>query len=95
MALPHLPRRAPQVVVANHTHIALANTYRALQRAHPILGELAPAASGWSFATPELSDAEHFAALVLVAIEELVDRLDDYAASLESENDAAEHDRGT
>jgi hypothetical protein len=73
----------PQLVVANLAHATLVATSCALHRAHPILGTLRP---GWDrapFARHELSDSEHLAQLVLLAIDELAERLDDYAASLD------------
>jgi hypothetical protein len=85
----HLRRSAydadtePQLLVANLAHATLAATSCALHRAHPILGALRP---GWDrapFARHELSDSEHLAQLVLLAIDELAERLDDYAASLD------------
>jgi len=80
------PDASPQLVVANLTHAVLAATYSALHRAHPILGALdATSVRSPPFAHHELSDAEHFALLVLLAIDELAERLDDYAASLDSD----------
>lgn len=78
---------APQLVVTNVTHAALAATYRALHRAHPILAALGSSVRRAPFAEHELSDAEHFAQLVLLAIDDLAERLDDYAACVGSEDD--------
>lgn len=78
---------APQLVVTNVTHAALAATSRALHRAHPILAALGPNARPPPFAAHELSDAEHLAQLVLLAVDELAERLDDYAACLAGDDD--------
>lgn len=81
---------APQLVVTNLTHAALAATSRALYRAHPILAMLATSPRHAPFAEHELSDEEHFAQLVLLAVDELAERLDDYAACLISNDENAE-----
>ena len=78
---------APQLVVTKLTNAALAATYRALHRAHPILAALGPNARRAPFAEHELSDSEHLAQLVLLAVDELAERLDDYAACVASDDD--------
>lgn len=82
---------APQLVVTNLTHAALAATCRALHRAHPILAALGPDARRAPFAEHELSDSEHFAQLVLLAVDELAERLDDYAACITSDDVAEDN----
>ncbi len=81
---------APQLLVTNVAHAALAATYRALHRAHPILVALGPNARPRPFAAHELSDSEHLAQLVLLAVDELAERLDDYAACLIDDDELAE-----
>jgi hypothetical protein len=81
---------APQLVVTNLTHAALTATYRALHRAHPILATLGTSLRRAPFAEYELSDVEHLAQLVLLAVDELGGRLDDYAACVTSDDEIAE-----
>lgn len=81
---------APQLVVTNLTHAALAATYRALHRAHPILAALGTSLRRAPFAEHELSDAEHLAQLVLLAVDDLAERLDDYVACVTSDDQIAE-----
>jgi hypothetical protein len=83
---------APQLVVTELTHAVLVATYRALHRAHPILAALASSVRQAPFADHELSDAEHFAQLVLLAIDDLAERLDDYTASVAGEDDDIHED---
>jgi hypothetical protein len=77
---------APQLVTVALAHAAIAATHCALGAAHPILA-LAARPGG---ALRELTDAEHFAALILHVSDQLAELLDDYAASyeLETETDA-------
>ena len=75
--------RAPQLVTVAAAQAVLAAIQLALERAHPVLsalGALHPS-------PPELSDPEHFAQLALLTVDELSERLDDYAAALESDDD--------
>jgi len=79
---------APHLVTVALMHAAIAATHCALDAAHPIVAD--PARSGG--ALRELTDAEHFAALVLHLSDQLAELLDDYIASheleLEPETDA-------
>jgi hypothetical protein len=77
----------PQLLVTNLTHAALAATHRVRHRAHPIRAALGPTARPPPFAEHQLSDAEHFAQLVLLAVDELAERLDDYAACVAADDD--------
>jgi len=75
---------APHLVTVALAHAAIAATHCALDAAHPIL---ALASRG---ARPELTDPEHFAALILHVSNPLAELLDDYVAAydLEPHNDA-------
>lgn len=74
---------SPQLVTLALTHAALAAIQLALERAHPILATLRSKGT----TSTELSDAEHFAQVVLLVTDELAERLDDYAAALEGSVD--------
>lgn len=75
---------APHLVTVALAHAAIAATHCALDAAHPIL---ALASRG---TVPELTDAEHFAALILHVSDQLAELLDDYVAAydLEPHDDA-------
>ena len=77
---------APHLVTVALAHAAIAVTHCALDAAHPILAFAARPGG----ALRELTDAEHFAALILHVSDQLTELLDDYAAcyQLETETDA-------
>lgn len=75
--------KAPQLVTVATTHAALAAIQLALERAHPILAAIRSAGA----TTDELSDTEHLAQVAILVADELVERLDDYAAALEGDLD--------
>lgn len=75
--------KSPQLVTVAAAHAVLAAVQLALERAHPILATLRAARP----TTPELSDAEHLAQLAVLSVDELAERLDDYAAALEADGD--------
>lgn len=72
---------APHLVTVALAQAAIAATYCTLDAAHPILA-LAARPGG---ALRELTDAEHFAALILLVSNQLTELLDDYAACYELE----------
>lgn len=75
--------RSPQLVTVATAQAVLAAIQLTLDRAHPILAiPRSRDAPG-----PELSDAEHFAQLAVLAAEDLAERLADYAAALERDHD--------
>lgn len=78
--------RAPQLVTVATTQAVLVAIQLALERAHPILSALRSVRSS----KPELSDPEHLAQLAILTADELSERLDDYAAALESDDDHGE-----
>lgn len=81
--LSHDIDRAPQLVTVAMTQAVLAAIQLALERAHPVLAVLgSPGAQA-----VELSDAEHFAQLAILVIDDLAEHLDDYAAALEGDVD--------
>jgi hypothetical protein len=73
--------RAPQLVTVATAHAVLAAIQLALERAHPVLVAIRSVRTP----SPELSDAEHLAQMAILTADELAERLDDYAAALESE----------
>ena len=73
---------APHLVTVALTHATIAATHCALGAAHPIILTLGPGG-----APPELTDAEHFAALILDVSDQLAELLDDYVASYDLEPD--------
>jgi hypothetical protein len=74
--------RYPQLVTVATAHAVLAAIQLALERAHPVLASLRSVRAS----RVELSDAEHLAQLAVLTADELAERLDDYAAALESES---------
>jgi len=76
----------PHLVTVALAHAAIAATHCALDLAHPVLALTARPGG----TPPELTDAEHFAAMILVVSDELAELLDDYAATydLEPHDDA-------
>lgn len=70
---------APHLVTLALAHAAIAATHCTLDAAHPILA-LAARPGG---ALRELTDAEHFAALILHVSDQFTELLDDYAACYE------------
>jgi hypothetical protein len=76
----------PHLVTVALAHAAIAATHYALNAAHPIL----PLTAHPGGALRELTDAEHFAALILHVSDQLAELLDDYVASydLEPHDDA-------
>ncbi len=72
---------APHLVTVALSHAVIAATHYALSAAHPILALAAPSGG----APRELTDAEHFAALILHVSDQLAELIDDYAACYELE----------
>lgn len=72
----------PHLVTLALAHAAIAATHCALNVAHPVLALTARPGG----APRELTDAEHFAAMILVVSDELAELLDDYAATYDSES---------
>lgn len=79
--------RSPQLVTVATAHAVLAAIQLALERAHPILASLRSLTAS---SRVELSDVEHLAQLAVLTADELAERLDDYAAALESDNGDSE-----
>ncbi len=78
--------RAPQLVTVATAQAVLVAIQLALERAHPILSALRAVRTS----QPALSDPEHLAQLAILTADELSERLDDYAAALESHDDQNE-----
>lgn len=74
---------APHLVTVALAHAAIAATHCALTAAHPVLASSARPGG----ALRELTDAEHFAALILHVSGQLAEMLDEYAASYDVEHD--------
>lgn len=73
---------APQLLIVALAQAALAATHRALDSAHPILASLTSRRTD----SPNLTDSEHFAVLVMHAGNQLAERLSEYAASVVRDN---------
>ena len=82
----HDLERSPQLVTVATAQAVLAAIQLALERAHPVLAALRSV----RISKTELSDAEHLAQLAVLTADELAERLDDYAASLESDDHESE-----
>lgn len=80
LPFPHDVDFAPHLVTISLAQAAIAATHRALHCAHPVLGILA------SSGKLDLTDSEHFAALVLHVSDQLAEILDDYAAAVSDEH---------
>ena len=80
----HDLERSPQLVTVATAHAVLAAIQLALERAHPLLASLRAVRGP----RVELSDIEHLAQLAVLTADELAERLDDYAAALESDTGA-------
>jgi hypothetical protein len=78
----HDLERSPQLVTVATAQAVLAAIQLALERAHPVLAALRSVHASQT----ELSDAEHLAQLAVLTADELAERLDDYAAALESDD---------
>jgi len=84
--LPHDVDAAPQLVTVALMHAALVATGCALDSAHPVLVLTRRPDKG----CPRLSDTEHLAQLVILAADELAERLDDYTAALANDGIASD-----
>jgi hypothetical protein len=73
----------PQLVTVATAQAVLAAIQLALERAHPILAAIRSVRTS----NTELSDSEHLAQMAILTADELSERLDDYAAALESQDD--------